>query len=636
MIWIDRRAWYAAARSALTALQRGGPRAMSIALTDSRRTLRFAHALIAHRSATLPDIPGVACAIASDGAIQIEAPDMAGFHRGLGAVSAALRMFQLEFLRRMALGRLSEAYGFAFLELDCWFAAADLAPVAEAMIRGGEDKGALEAFCEGVNCAQEQGLADCAEHRLFGLRPPRWTPRDVALCYLAVAAQFERFELGTTRRAAASNLWYRPRPQAHLCCDIHLPLAFPTPILPVRARVNGSELAAGILAGTPLPLAGCTMRCVWGVASLPLRTCRVFAPGPPAAGATHGRRDVAIPVLHTGNVALEIETRSLLSGLSARRYRAFEGWTPLTVSTLGTVDHSVWRLLQLYDAPCAAQAAQRLKRMTIPPLIVMIGDAEGRAALCARGMALSGGTRPKPVFVDRVTLLETPSDPLVYANNAPEDPLWRWEGVQNDYDDGWRQRRIAQLLRTAPTGIESSFETIARDCHTGPLIWYRDLLIEATARHGYCATWLLRQLLHRWSGEAVAASRAVAPLLFVRDRLCAAYGGEEQVRAAYESSTPQDRTLVLAAAREALRAVPARLLLRSWGRVNALRLRHPLASVLPRLELLLGPLPLAQAGCLETVLVAAPDYGTALRFAAAAGNPRGARLHWPGPLSGRP
>lgn len=97
-----------------------------------------------------------------------------------GYVQAQDRLWQLEFNRRIAPGRLSEILGDAALENDRYLRALGMgrAAAAEAGRLDAESRAALEAYAAGVNAYLAEGRPLPIEFTILGVRPEPWTPAD--------------------------------------------------------------------------------------------------------------------------------------------------------------------------------------------------------------------------------------------------------------------------------------------------------------------------------------------------------------------------------------------------------------------------------------------------------------------------
>ena len=120
----------------------------------------------------------------ADGIPTIQAANTHDLYFGLGVVHAQDRLWQMETHKRIAAGRLAEAFGPAALDTDRFLRALGVRRAAEAQWAQtrGEARDALQAYAEGVNAVlakAETGLgARPPEFLILGLRPEPWTPVD--------------------------------------------------------------------------------------------------------------------------------------------------------------------------------------------------------------------------------------------------------------------------------------------------------------------------------------------------------------------------------------------------------------------------------------------------------------------------
>lgn len=105
-------------------------------------------------------------------------------YAALGFVHAQDRLFQMDFLRRLASGRLAEALGAAALPSDRFMRTLGLRQAAAASLGAvdAETRAALEAYAAGVNAflATRDGLLP-PEFLILRLEPEPWTPLDSLL-----------------------------------------------------------------------------------------------------------------------------------------------------------------------------------------------------------------------------------------------------------------------------------------------------------------------------------------------------------------------------------------------------------------------------------------------------------------------
>lgn len=98
---------------------------------------------------------------------------------GLGWALAQDRLWQMDLMRRTALGRLSEVAGEATLVSDRFMRLLDIADVAERLVEAASDDGRamLAGFADGVNLRLQRRMLPL-EFRLLRYRPEPWSPRD--------------------------------------------------------------------------------------------------------------------------------------------------------------------------------------------------------------------------------------------------------------------------------------------------------------------------------------------------------------------------------------------------------------------------------------------------------------------------
>ena len=98
---------------------------------------------------------------------------------GLGYATASQRMFQIDLLRRAALGRLSELIGADGLGNDRLMRLVGMQQLADGVLErvSADGRGAIDAYAAGVNCWLRRHPRP-AEFRALRYRPAPWQPRD--------------------------------------------------------------------------------------------------------------------------------------------------------------------------------------------------------------------------------------------------------------------------------------------------------------------------------------------------------------------------------------------------------------------------------------------------------------------------
>jgi penicillin amidase len=116
-----------------------------------------------------------------DGIPTVQAANTHDLFFGLGVVHAQDRLWQLETHKRIASGRLAEAFGPAAVDADRFLRALAVRRAAEAQWAQtqGEARAALLAYAKGINAVLDGAVgARPPEFVVLGLQPEPWTPVD--------------------------------------------------------------------------------------------------------------------------------------------------------------------------------------------------------------------------------------------------------------------------------------------------------------------------------------------------------------------------------------------------------------------------------------------------------------------------
>jgi acyl-homoserine lactone acylase PvdQ len=177
-----------------------------------------------------------------------------------GYVVAAERMWQMDLMRRLGSGRLSEVLGEKALAADRFFRTIGLARAAsaslEALGQTGQDH--LEAYAAGVNAYIEQTRGRWPlEYLVAGFEPTRWRPEDTLVIgeYMGWMLSFNaREELVFLRAAARVG---KERALELFPVDEGIPMAADAPALPdYRGAVPDLEPLFALLRGLGMPVPG--------------------------------------------------------------------------------------------------------------------------------------------------------------------------------------------------------------------------------------------------------------------------------------------------------------------------------------------------------------------------------------------
>ena len=123
----------------------------------------------------------------------------------LGAVHAHLRLTQLEVLRKVAYGRVSEMAGPAAIDVDRALRTLGITDAVPGILtmQPPETKAWLDGFVDGLNHAIETAPEDPPDFPLLGLSRERWTAADVMAVGRAAVADVKLDDLAPARPAAA-------------------------------------------------------------------------------------------------------------------------------------------------------------------------------------------------------------------------------------------------------------------------------------------------------------------------------------------------------------------------------------------------------------------------------------------------
>jgi len=225
-----------------------------------------------------------------------------------GYLHATDRLFQMDFLRRMGSGRLSEVFGEATLELDRWARILLLRRTAERHWERQDEttRNRVVAYVAGINAAIDRMEATDAwppEFRLLRYRPERWTAVDTLSVLAQVVLGFsEDFEVELVRDAlkrlvgdgweeiwpsypvdtpiialpcvrrgvSASNAWVVAGERSHtgaplLANDPHMTCTTPATWYEIHLHGGDFHVIGGSLPGVPGVVIGHNEHIAWGI-----------------------------------------------------------------------------------------------------------------------------------------------------------------------------------------------------------------------------------------------------------------------------------------------------------------------------------------------------------------------------------
>jgi penicillin amidase len=468
-------------------------------------------------------------------------------------------------------------------------------------------------------------------------------------------------------RPAGSNAWAVASAGGPivLANDMHLELTDPSLLYAARLVLPGGAVTGVTLPGLPMLIAGSNGVVAWGFTRLPADVCelRDIEEGPvPGTYLADGiaepfriRREV-ISVRGGADTVLQVrETRwgPVTGELAGRPVTFFSSLTDPSALDFG--------LLRVHRARSADEAADILAGCGLPPLNAVVADSGGRVLWTVTGRYRDWpGTGPRGfATAERPSLRAPDTLPrrlagsggyVVTCNNG--NPETRAAGLGWNFFPGCRARRAADEL-TAGRGHDiAGSAALQLDLDASYFDFYRDLALRYLAAARSPRLIALRAEVSAWRGTADRDEYGLALLVTFRDlireemiaavtRPCQRY--DDQFAYCYNG---YERTLrrLLGALDDGLVPAPwrepghfvlgqllaARTLLTRyagtdepvrWGAAN----RIVLTTAADGIEL---------SGCAESLRVALPGFGAAVRLVADLAQPDAGVLTIPGAADG--
>ena len=519
-----------------------------------------------------------------------------------GYVTAQDRMFQMDVLRRRALGELAEVFGPAGLEADQTVRTLGLPHLSEQHVEelSSEDRRAFAAYVRGVNCYLETN-PPAADFVLLGYRPRPWRIADslaIALDLFRTLSETWREDLlresllpvsdreklkalypvrSDIAPAVGSNAWaISGRRTASgkplLAGDPHLECTVPPLWYQVHLQAPGLHAAGMSLPGLPGVVIGHNERIAWSMTNLHFDvqdlylerldpvTGRYLAGGEVRQAArrldrilVRGGRPATtrVWVTHHGPVVfsqgnLHAAMRWVAAERGVFRYPFLRvnragGWEEFRAALAEHPGPAQNFIYADVDGNIGYQAAGRLPRRDFDGDVPVDG-ASGRFEW--QGFVPVG---------DLPSLFNPPSGVIVSANQNPfpEQTPYR---IGGRFDAGYRARRIRELIETRSDWSAEDQFGIQTDIYDGFLHFLAGQAAAAVARRGAEDRGLdqVAELLRAWDGrmERGAAAALAAYLLYRHARRAVA------ARASQEAGLRYDAPMAAAVVEHLLRERP--------------------------------------------------------------------------------
>ncbi len=558
---------------------------------------------------------------------------------GLGVVHAHLRLAQMEFLRRLAQGRIAEAVGPVAIALDHTLRLIDFGRAVPAILAAlpAPTRQWLDGYVAGINYSLG-AMPPPLELRLLGIGAEPWTIEDVLGLGRLVAADVNWLvwlRLLRLRRCSDwGQIWARliaegadpeaaGEPAARfllgiaggasnavaiaggssatgmpwLAGDPHLALGLPNIWLAAAYRSPSYNLAGLMIAGIPAMVIGRNRWIAWGGTNLHAASSELFDVGELTGSAIRERRvrirvrwsrprDIVLRDTDYGPI---ISDAPLLAGLCER---------PVALKWVGhEASDEISALLALNRARDWQSFRQAAAGLAVPGQMLVYADRDGHVGrLAAASLPRRGPAAPAALISpragakawrQRVAAAELPAEfdpPRGFVVSANERPPAGATPIGWFFSPPDRALRLAELLgRAAPIGAEA-LRLLQQDVLSQAALALRDRLLAGMPASP------LGTALARWDGRYETASEgALAFELLLRHLVAAAipparrraYAATWNARRLFmrELAALAPETLAPRLAAAAKAAAPLFRRYRCWGGVHRLQLSHPFAAL---------------------------------------------------------
>lgn len=561
----------------------------------------------------------------------------------LGLVHAHLRLAQMELLRLVAQGRLSEMLGPVAVGVDHALRLLDPIKAASAILCDltEETRDWLDGFVAGVNHHLASPVDPPIEFRLLGISTEPWTIENVLQIARLLAADVHwivwRRLLRLSRSSDWPQIWGRMVTEgvisadpedddgavahlmhglvrsgsnalalagsgiakgAWLAGDPHLPLAVPCIWLAAACRSPSYNAAGLMMPGVPVMAIGRNPWIAWGGTNLHAASSELFDVSELPPSAFHERR-VKLKVRWSRD--RELVLRETDYGPVLSDAALFGGDRPLALRWVGhKPSDEISALLALNRAHDWDSFRRAAKGFAVPGQTLIYADREGHIG---RLLATWLPCRPLAVPPDFVSppVAATAWDRYVTAEDLPAelDPSCGFVVSANDRPPptrvpvGWlfspadRARRLTEICRRGSRIGLDDLKRLLQDVYSEKALKLRDRLLAALPAD--CRASALYSALASWDGRYNPESVGALAYELVLNRLATAVPAGQ--RAAFGTIWAGRALLAAGVAGLAPGELTDRLRIAlgvvesavrgwgSWGRVHRLCLAHPLAMI---------------------------------------------------------
>jgi len=625
----------------------------------------------------LPGAPAATAGRDRLGVPHIEAASIAGALWVQGYVTAQDRLWQMDIVRRISAGELSEVLGPSMLDRDRESRTLGLGHIAHAAAGRlpAPDRAAIEAYCRGVNAFLESHRSNLPlEFQLLRYQPRSWEVSDTLLIALHMFRTLssswrdEVLKRSLLERATAeqvnallpvrsgheaspgSNAWavsgaHTASGKPLLANDPHLEYSIPCIWHTVHLKAPGLNAIGTALPGAPGVIIGHNERIAWGVTNLHFDVQDLYLSDAAASATTEiihvrGQPDVSFSVARTrrGPVLTELGNQ-----------KAALRWV--------VADPAIWEFpfVELNQAGNWTEFRRALARFPGPGQNFVYADKEGNIGYQAAGRLpiRRGYDGSLPVLDDGradwagyIPFDDLPSayNPLsgrsVTANQNPFPADYRYP-VNGNFAPHFRSNRIRELLEKGSRLGPEDFLRIQTDVYSqfGHLL--ARALLEAVDRRRPSNPDLTSAatLLRSWDGTFAPSASAPVLITLAYNHLLRALvqsvAGEKsalyasQMGSAFLEATLATRPagwtrdyddLLLRSLSHAVAELRQNPSTARWGEYLETTIAHPVGHRIPLLNRWFDIGPFPQAGTTTTVKQTTKRLAPSMRFIADLGD----------------
>lgn len=486
-----------------------------------------------------------------------------------GFATAQDRLWQMDTMRRLAAGELSEIVGKAALELDRKARRLRMRKIVEAWLRTmpAADRAALAAYARGVNFYIEANRGKWSpEFAVLGYEPRPWLITDTLLCALqmhrTLSGNWEQ-DLLKARMLAhgdpekveylfpdrvgnepmpGSNAWAVSGARSAtgkpiLANDPHLEWTAPSTWYEIQLQAPGLNVAGASLPGVPAVVIGHNERIAWGITALQFDNQDLYIENiDPRTGAFsfrgqtgQARRDVELIAVKGERPAEEIVFSTVHGPLI--RVEGNEAMA-LRWATNGTEPFQ-FPLLELDRARNWTEFRAALSKLSGPNINVIYADVDGNIGWQVAGrlplrqgfrgdVPLDGSSGAQEwsgyVPFDQMPSYYNPQSGIVVSANQNGFPTDTPYQVSGFFASTQRARQITARLLSKSKWTPDEMTRLQMDVYADDLKFFADQAVRAVERRGDQNPFAKEgaQLLKPWTGQMTRDDAApfLASLLF--------------------------------------------------------------------------------------------------------------------------